>query len=183
MQVSSGISDLAQDMPVPAKALEKYMESCYPIICWKLRIMEIEGGVCVFTTMCPHPGGKIKDICMEKYFLTAVGKAANSLLHLFPSSAGEEHLHMNLVTGLHGTKVLPLQETLQLGFTCLYLVSLESISFHPPLLNAALKYNRKTLLKNSQDFSQCCQAWKKNPLDFFFLCVCPLLLSMEQARQ
>lgn len=78
------------------------------------------------------------------------------LLHLFPSSTGEEHLNMNLVTGLHGAKVLPLQETLQLGFIFiwLYLVSLESIYFHPSLLNAALKYNRKTLLKISQDFSQ-----------------------------
>lgn len=122
------------------------MESCYPIIRWKLRITEIGGGVCVFTTMYPHPGGKIKDTCMEKYLLTAAGKAANSLLHLFPSSAGEEHLYMNPVTGLHGAKVLPLQETLQLGFICLYLVSLESISFHPSLLNAALKYNRKTWL-------------------------------------
>lgn len=92
---------------------------------------------------------------MERYFLTAVRKAANSLLHLFLSSAAEDHLHINLVTGLHGAKVLPLQETLQPGFICLHLVSLESTFFHPQLLNAALKHNRKTLPKNSQDFSQC----------------------------
>lgn len=83
---------------------------------------------------------------------------------------------MNLVTGLHRAKVLPLQETLQLGFIFiwLYLVSLKSISFHPPLLNPALKYNMKTLLKNSQDFSQVLPGLgEKKILEdlFFFLCV------------
>lgn len=87
---------------------------------------------------------------------------------------------MNLVRGLHRAKVLPLQETLQLGFIFiwLYLVSLESISFHPPLLNPALKYNTKTLLKNSQDFSQVLPGLgeKKILEDFFFFHVCPLAL-------
>lgn len=82
--------------------------------------MEIGEDVCVFITMYLHPGGKIKDICMEKHFLTAARKAANTLLHQFPSSTGEEHLYMNLVTGLLGAKALPLQETLQPGFIWFY---------------------------------------------------------------
>lgn len=118
-QVSLGMSDLAQDIPVPAEALKNTWRAATPWIHWKLRVMEIGGEVYKSLQCTLNPEGKWKthawkniswqlqdfhysytrkQLLERKYVplfqLWGLFPISSKLLHLFPNSTGQEHLYV-----------------------------------------------------------------------------------------